>query len=83
MVPSVASPGDTALDDLDALFSIDPSMDEIFNNVNGDSNADGNNTREPLREHSARQGRAEVLGLDEEVKIAKKRQPVAKLDATR
>lgn len=77
MTQSAASPGFDQPDDLDALFDFDP---EIFND---NSNTDGNNTRAPLREKSVAAQGEEGLGLDEEVKITKKRQPVAKLDATR
>jgi replication fork protection complex subunit Csm3/Swi3 len=84
MAPSAASPSDAPRDDFDALFDSDPgTMEELFKNTHGRTNTDGNNTRSPLREHSPAARRSEALGLDEEVKIAKKRQPVAKLDVTR
>lgn len=63
-------------DDLDALFDVD-SMDETFN-----SNSAGNNTREPDRDRTTGHRRSEAQA-DEEIKITKKRQPVAKLDDTR
>lgn len=63
-------------DDLDALFDAD-SMDEMFN-----SNSAGNNTREPDRDRNGSHRRSEAQA-DEEIKISKKRQPVAKLDDTR
>lgn len=66
------------LDDLDALFDAD-SMDEMFN-----SNSAGNNTREPDRDRNGgRDIRRSEAQADEEIKITKKRQPVAKLDDTR
>jgi replication fork protection complex subunit Csm3/Swi3 len=83
MVPSVAQPGADQRDDLDALFDIDPGMDELFEQLHENRSTDGNNTRKPIREGSVAARRDEGLGLDEEVKITKKRQPVAKLDATR
>ncbi|TID25315.1 Choline oxidase [Venturia nashicola] len=63
-------------DDLDALFDVD-SMDEMV-----DSNSAGNNTREPDRDGNGGHRRSEAQA-DEEIKITKKRQPVAKLDDTR
>lgn len=63
-------------DDLDALFDA-ASMDEMFN-----SNSAGNNTREPDRDRNGGHRRAEAQA-DEEIRITKKRQPVAKLDDTR
>jgi replication fork protection complex subunit Csm3/Swi3 len=80
MVQSVSSPGAGQRDELDALFDFDAGENELSN---AHFNTDGNNTRDTIREHSAPARRSEGLGLDEEVKIAKKRQPVAKLDATR
>ncbi|KAF2425252.1 Swi3-domain-containing protein [Tothia fuscella] len=80
MAPSAVSSG---VDDLDALFDVEPGMDDPFDAVHDNFNSDGNNTREPIREPSVSARRTEGLGLDEEVKIVKKRQPVAKLDATR
>jgi replication fork protection complex subunit Csm3/Swi3 len=65
-------------DDLDALFEMDPSMDELFN-----SNSASNNTREPDRDNNGSTRRSEPQAIDEEIKITKKRQPVAKLDDTR
>jgi replication fork protection complex subunit Csm3/Swi3 len=80
MVQSAPSPGAGQRDELDALFDFDAGEDQ-FSNTGLSTN--GNNTRDTFREHSASARRSEGLGLDEEVKIAKKRQPVAKLDATR
>jgi replication fork protection complex subunit Csm3/Swi3 len=81
MSQSTPTRGAGARDELDALFDFD---EDLLTTTHGHANADGNNTRETIREHSAAAARrSEGLGLDEEVKIAKKRQPVAKLDATR
>jgi replication fork protection complex subunit Csm3/Swi3 len=80
MVQPAPSPGAGQRDELDALFDFDAGEDG-FSIAN--LSTDGNNTRETIRELSAPARRSEGLGLDEEVKIAKKRQPVAKLDATR
>jgi len=68
-------------DDLDALFEIDPSMDEIFH-TNSPS-AGNNNTHDPVRHNDASTRRFDAQGIDEEIKITKKRAPVAKLDDTR
>jgi hypothetical protein len=69
---------EAAHDDLDALFDVDQSMDEMFN-----SNSAGNNTREPDRDNNGGTRHSEVQVMDEEIKITKKRQPVAKLNDTR
>jgi hypothetical protein len=81
MSQSAPSPHAGPRDELDALFDLDEDLLDTTHDI---VNAQGNNTRETIREHSAAAARrSEGLGLDEEVKIAKKRQPVAKLDATR
>jgi hypothetical protein len=67
-----------ARDDLDALFEVDQSMDELFNSTSA-----GNNTREPDRDNNGSIRRSEAQAIDEEIKITKKRQPVAKLNDTR
>jgi replication fork protection complex subunit Csm3/Swi3 len=59
--------------DLDDLFNYDVGLDEVIpdNNVS--------NTNKPSGTADSALG----LGLDDEVKITKKRQPVAKLDEAR
>lgn len=63
------SPEPTA-DDLNDLFDYDIGLDEVV--------PDTNNTSKP-----SAPGDSAGLGLDEEVKVTKKRQPVAKLDEAR
>jgi hypothetical protein len=70
--------GEAPRDDFDALFEIDPDLDEVFN-----SNSAGNNTREPNQDDNGSTRRSEAQAIDEEIKITKKRQPVAKLNDTR
>ena len=70
-------------DDLDALFEVDTTMDDIFDSIRRGTDIDGNNTRLPNTETHGTSRPAEGLGIDEEVKIVKKRQPVAKLDDAR
>lgn len=70
--------GEPPRDDLDALFEVDSSMDELLN-----SNSAGNNTREPDRDNNGSTRHSEAQAIDEEIKITKKRQPVAKLNDTR
>lgn len=65
-------------DDLDDLFDYDPRMDDVFKDME-------NNNTAGQQELGAngKQGGSEGLGIDEEVKLVKKRQPVAKLDESR
>lgn len=70
--PRAASP-----DDLDDLFNYDTGIDESFANTNDDAaptTANGNN---PVANPQP------AANLDEEIKVIKKRQPVAKLDEER
>ncbi|KAJ6084448.1 Chromosome segregation in meiosis protein 3 [Penicillium sp. IBT 16267x] len=61
--------------DINDLFDYDVGLDEIFQGKNDASNNDASNaTGDPS---------SLGLGLDEEVKITKKRQPIAKLDEGR
>lgn len=62
---------------LDDLFDYDVGLEDIFPG-NNDTNAD-NTTSKPQNGDPSSLG----LGLDEEVKVTKKRQPVAKLDENR
>ncbi|KAL4939551.1 replication fork protection component Swi3-domain-containing protein [Aspergillus oleicola] len=65
-------------DFVDDLFDYDVGLDGILQEINTNSNnAHAPNPSAPP--HNA----GVVLGLDEEVKVAKKRQPVAKLDENR
>lgn len=63
-------------DDLDDLFNYDASMDDVFNE------ADANRANDS-RAESAKKQQTSTLGIDEEVTVAKKRQPIAKLDEAR
>ncbi|OJD39816.1 replication fork protection component swi3 [Diplodia corticola] len=65
-------------DDLDDLFNYDASMDDIFNEVDSNSNRPSDD-----RAGKASKQNTETLGIDEEVTVAKKRQPIAKLDEAR
>lgn len=67
---------DSSPRDLNDLFDYDVGLDDIKDNAPQTTNAD---TSKP----SARESSALGLGLDEEVKVTKKRQPVAKLDEGR
>lgn len=60
---------------LDDLFDYDVGLEDIFQ---GKDNTSNNDTTKSAGDPSSL-----GLGLDEEVKITKKRQPVAKLDETR
>ncbi|KAL5044423.1 hypothetical protein BDW71DRAFT_99214 [Aspergillus fruticulosus] len=72
---AVAAPSADYVDD---LFDYDVGLDDILQEIN----ANTNNANAPKQSaHPDNSG--VVLGLDEEVKVAKKRQPVAKLDENR
>ena len=60
---------------LNDLFDYDVGLDEIFQ----DNNASNGNEANPPSGDPSSLG----LGLDEEVKVTKKRQPIAKLDEGR
>ena len=60
--------------DLDDLFNYDVGLDEVV----PDNNTSNSNTKA-----SGAGDAALGLGLDDEVKVSKKRQPVAKLDEAR
>ena len=62
---------------VDDLFDYDVGLDEILQDVSTASNK--NAPKQP----SVPDGPDLRLGLDEEVKVSKKRQPVAKLDESR
>lgn len=62
--------------DLNDLFDYDVGLDDIEGNAAHTADAD---TSKPSAGDSSVAG----LGLDEEVKVTKKRQPVAKLDEGR
>jgi len=70
-------------DDVDALFEVDRGIGDILDTIRNGRDTEGNNTREPKEVTYGRRGPAEALGIDEEVKITKKRAPVAKLDVAR
>ncbi|KAF2232518.1 Swi3-domain-containing protein [Viridothelium virens] len=67
-------------DDLDDLFNHDASLDDVFKDTNDGSNAATDGPPESRRR--AADGGAD-LGIDEEIKITKRRQPIAKLDEAR
>ena len=62
---------------IDDLFDYDVGLDDILQDV-----STTNNTNAP-KQSSGPDGSGLGLGLDEEVKVSKKRQPVAKLDESR
>jgi len=70
----------TNQDEIDEVLGYDAEMEEIFSALH---NPDNNERHEPARERVAPPFEPENLGIDEEVKIAKKRKPIAKLDSSR
>ena len=66
-------------DDLDDLFNYDVSMDDVFKDSNASDAAPKDQSE--LRRRNSDNGAG--LGLDEEIKITKRRQPIAKLDEAR
>lgn len=71
--PRQSSPADQIND----LFDYDVGLDDILQDV-----ATTSNTNAP-KQYPAPDGSGLRLGLDEEVKVSKRRQPVAKLDENR
>lgn len=71
-----APPGD----ELDEIFNYDANMDDVFRDVD-------TNMRAPASDSSNTQGRdttgGDVLGIDEQIKVTKKRAPIPKLDEGR
>lgn len=65
--------------DVNDLFDYDVGLDEIFQGASANANADASTAPNKAAGDPSSLG----LGLDEEVKITKKRQPVAKLDEGR
>lgn len=65
-------------DDLDDLFNYD--VGDVFRDV--DTNMDIPARRKPLEKADGKENAAD-LGIDEEVKVTKKRAPVPKLDENR
>lgn len=77
MVPNPFTRAETAQPDgLDDLFDYDPGMDDVFKQTNGAAEGNTTSGKDAATGPSG-------LGIDEEVKIMKKRQPIAKLDETR
>jgi len=74
-MPSViaTNPSSHAPDELDDLFNYDAGMDEV---MNGSSAPD--RTTEPAKTYQD-----DTTNLDEEVKVTRKRAPIAKLDEER
>ncbi|KAL1963302.1 hypothetical protein VTN77DRAFT_8525 [Rasamsonia byssochlamydoides] len=66
-------------DDIDDLFDYDVGLDEVLNSISTESNRAGGDA---IKE-STTAGSGPSLGLDEEVKVSRKRQPIAKLDESR
>ncbi len=67
-------------DDLDDLFDYGAGIDDVFRDVDTNMNVPPKPESRPVK----RGGETGMgLGIDEEIKVAKKRQPVAKLDETR
>ncbi|MCJ1431128.1 chromosome segregation in meiosis- protein [Xylographa pallens] len=72
---TTASPP-AASDDLDDLFNYDVDTDDVFRDYNPAMDA-------PVRNTSPARPKATDLGIDEEIQVAKKRRPIAKLDENR
>jgi replication fork protection complex subunit Csm3/Swi3 len=81
MAPLNASraPASPSFDDNDDLFN-SADIDEIFREVDTSTKIDIHDTK-PSKNDSKDLGA--TLGIDEEVKVTKKRKPIAKLDDAR
>lgn len=67
-------------DDLDALFEVDHDMDNIFDAVRKETMEEDDRIRIPKE---VTYGKKRDNAEDEEIKITKKRAPIAKLDDKR
>lgn len=65
--------------EMDEAPGYDAEMEEIFSGLHKSDNE----RYEPTRERVAAPFESENLGIDEEIKITKKRKPIAKLDCSR
>ena len=63
-------------DDLDDLFNYDVETDDVFRDYNPAMDA-------PVRSTSPARAKVTDLGIDEEIQVARKRKPIAKLDENR
>lgn len=79
-MPSRVSPPPAQGDELDDLFNYDAGMDDVFKDLDGTKK--GSSRQESTNSRTATSNAA-ALGIDEEIKVAKKRQPIAKLDDAR
>lgn len=75
--PAVAVPND----DMDDLFDYNANLDDIFRDVDTNMNVSSRGTN--ATSQPARAGDDLGLGIDEEIKVKKARQPIAKLDEDR
>jgi hypothetical protein len=70
-------------DELDALFEVDHAMDDIFDAIRRDAATESEKTRDPKEVAYGRKHADNSNDVDEEIKITKKRAPIAKLDEKR
>ncbi|RDW67092.1 Chromosome segregation in meiosis protein 3 [Aspergillus mulundensis] len=75
---NLAAEAAQSTDYVDDLFDYDVGLDDILQEIN--ANTSRSNQPKPSAQPD---NSGVVLGLDEEVKVAKKRQPIAKLDENR
>lgn len=72
--------GSTARDELNDLFNYDAGIDDVFRDV--DTNMDITTKIAP-RQGKDKSDTGVGLGIEEEIKVSRKRRPVAKLDEAR
>ena len=71
-----------ASDELDDLFDYNVNLDDVFRDVDTNMRATEQLSR-PSKAKNNSSRHVDSLGIDEAVKVEKKRAPVAKLDETR
>ncbi|TKA66934.1 hypothetical protein B0A49_07103, partial [Cryomyces minteri] len=74
-----AQPHQPTGDELDDPFNYDAAIDDVFK----DLDTTNSSTRDPNDQSRNTASSAAGLGIDEEIKITRKRQPIAKLDEAR
>lgn len=72
-----------ATDDIDDLFDYDAGIDEIIREAQAQTQAENDAADYDARKRPRQDDADDVLGIDEEVTVEKKRKPVAKLDEAR
>ena len=72
-----------ANDELDDLFDYNVNLDDVFRDVDTNMRAPEQPPKPSKAKNNSKSRHVDSLGIDEAVKVEKKRAPVAKLDEAR